>query len=291
VSRFKKKKLTIGVVLKILNNPFYYGLMKMGGETYQGKHEPLISKGLFDKVQEILAIKSKNHTNRKHCFSFLNLATCPCGCAITGERQKGHNYYRCTRKKGPCHEPYTREEFLNEQISKAIQDVALPTEGYQAMLALLAEDESNSSQMLQQEMAIVQKGLHETEAMLEKLLDLHLEGLISTQEYSRKKEAFLQKKIVLEEQKHKIESNRNIWLEPMREFFKAAHQAGQMARTENLAAKRDFFRGVGSNIRLSDRTLSFSYVFPWPLLKNSRPMTTWCEGGELNPYDIAITRS
>jgi hypothetical protein len=117
---------------------------------------------------------------------------------------------------------------LNEQISKAIQDVALPTDSYQAMLALLAEDEINSSQMLQ-------------------------------------------KKIVLEEQKRKIESNRNIWFEPMREFFKAAHQAGQMARTENLAAKRDFFRGVGSNIRLSDRTLSFSYVFPWPLLKNSRP--------------------
>jgi hypothetical protein len=35
----------------ILKNPIYYGLMRYGGEYFDGKHEPLIAKLLFDQVQ------------------------------------------------------------------------------------------------------------------------------------------------------------------------------------------------------------------------------------------------
>ncbi len=34
----------------ILKNPFYYGTMRYKGNLYPGKHKPLISKDLFDKV-------------------------------------------------------------------------------------------------------------------------------------------------------------------------------------------------------------------------------------------------
>ena len=100
--------------------------MPYHNEVYQGKHESLITRQLFEQVQEVFLGRGRNHEVRKHHFSFLNLAMCPCGCSITGERQKGHNYYRCTKKKGPCKEPYAREELLDQQITKAIQDVALP---------------------------------------------------------------------------------------------------------------------------------------------------------------------
>ncbi len=38
----------------ILSNPFYIGLFKYGGELHEGKHEPIISKKLFDEAQEML---------------------------------------------------------------------------------------------------------------------------------------------------------------------------------------------------------------------------------------------
>ena len=237
VSRHKSKKLPLSIIQRILTNPFYYGLMPYHNEVYQGKHEPLITRQLFEQVQEVLCGRGRTHEVRKHHFPFLQFAICPCGCAITGERQKGHNYYRCTKKKGPCKEPYTREETLDQQITKAIQDVALPSEGYQAMLANLKKEEKGSSQRSRQEQEFLLANLKETETQLDKLLDIHIQGVITQQEYLSKKEKFLNQKIALEENLGHLKAKGNLWLEPFQEFLKAAHHADQVAIEKNLAAK------------------------------------------------------
>ena len=89
---------------RILRNPFYYGLMVRGETSRQGKHSPLISKTLFDEVQEIL--DSKHRSRRQKLFfpyrGFLNCAVC--GCALTADKHKGHSYYHCTNGKGFCEE-------------------------------------------------------------------------------------------------------------------------------------------------------------------------------------------
>src|SRR3972149_12044640 len=47
----------------ILANPFYVGLFNYAGELHEGKHEPIISKKLFDEAQEML--KSRGQPERK----------------------------------------------------------------------------------------------------------------------------------------------------------------------------------------------------------------------------------
>ena len=99
----KNNKISISSLQKILQNIFYIGLMKFKGEVFEGTHEPLISKKLFDKVQEVMAKRGKKKDICKHHFAFLGLLKCAsCGCSITAEIQKGHHYYHCTKKKGPC---------------------------------------------------------------------------------------------------------------------------------------------------------------------------------------------
>jgi hypothetical protein len=46
-------------VVQILQNPIYTGIFCYRGEMYEGKHEPIISKALFDQCQEVLARKSQ----------------------------------------------------------------------------------------------------------------------------------------------------------------------------------------------------------------------------------------
>ena len=41
-------------IRRMLRNPFYYGHFEYSGEVYEGKHQPIISKALFDKVQGVL---------------------------------------------------------------------------------------------------------------------------------------------------------------------------------------------------------------------------------------------
>src|SRR3989338_2439412 len=88
----------------ILSNVFYYGDFKYAGEVYEGRHKPLIDKKLFDKVQEVLKLRGKTRKMIKNEPQvYCGLLTCgECSCAITAEKQKGHIYYRCTRKKGKC---------------------------------------------------------------------------------------------------------------------------------------------------------------------------------------------
>src|SRR3989339_380202 len=51
--------LSVGNYQYMLKNPVYYGLIRYKGELYEGKHEPIITKALFDKCQEVMLCKSK----------------------------------------------------------------------------------------------------------------------------------------------------------------------------------------------------------------------------------------
>ena len=89
-------------VSRLLSNPIYYGHFLYDGDIHEGKHEPVISKRLFDEVESIINQRWRNSPSEKKNApkAFLELFRCAeCGSAITGEIQKGHTYYHCTKKK------------------------------------------------------------------------------------------------------------------------------------------------------------------------------------------------
>lgn len=45
------KPLQVSGLWYVLSNPFYAGLIRFKGELYPGKHEPLVDKATFDRVQ------------------------------------------------------------------------------------------------------------------------------------------------------------------------------------------------------------------------------------------------
>ena len=49
----------------ILSNPFYTGLFNYAGELHEGKHEPIISKKLFDSVQEVMKLRGQPERKAK----------------------------------------------------------------------------------------------------------------------------------------------------------------------------------------------------------------------------------
>ena len=96
--------------------------MLYNGEIFEGKHEPIISKKLFDSVQEVMMRKSKPHSKGLKPFLYRGFFRCgECSCFITTETQKGHNYLRCTKRKNPCSQKYTREEIITSQIKEEIK--------------------------------------------------------------------------------------------------------------------------------------------------------------------------
>ena len=85
----------------MLRNPVYCGIVRYKGELFQGKHEPIISLELFEKVQRVFEPNRNGNKEQTHLFALRDFLWCgDCGCKITAERQKGHVYYRCTHGKG-----------------------------------------------------------------------------------------------------------------------------------------------------------------------------------------------
>jgi len=87
-----KKPLHLSRVSFILSNPFYCGLFRYSGELHEGKHEQIIPKKLFDKVQEVLQQRTHIHRQPQNDpRPFCGLIRCgTCGMAITAERKTKH---------------------------------------------------------------------------------------------------------------------------------------------------------------------------------------------------------
>jgi len=98
----------------LLSDPFYYGGIRWNNGVSQGKQEPLISKELFDGVQNIL--KQKNTPKYTKHFSLLKgLIRCDeCGGLITWETQKGHWYGHCNHYRNCSQKAWVRQEQLGK---------------------------------------------------------------------------------------------------------------------------------------------------------------------------------
>ena len=131
------KPLVVGNIYIILRNPFYYGSFeypKGGGQWYTGKHTPIITKELFDKVQERMANYVVCGETKE--FAFTKLMACGlCGSGITADekfkKQENGNihryvYYGCCRfKDKDCKSGYIREEDLIEQLANLMDKIDL----------------------------------------------------------------------------------------------------------------------------------------------------------------------
>jgi site-specific DNA recombinase len=106
----------------LLRNPIYYGAIFIKAyndeveTTIQGIHEPIITKRLFDDVQDVLNKKRKDfHINRKKQnpkFPLRGFLRCPkCNNSLTASTSKGrtkhYDYYHCI---SPCKGRYKIED-------------------------------------------------------------------------------------------------------------------------------------------------------------------------------------
>lgn len=133
----------------IVRNPVYYGALrwnykKAGGErTYEevivpNVHEAIVSKELFDEVQEIRSARAgKGYRSDTH-YPFTGVLTCArCGKTMIGGKRKKKNghmrFYRCRGRftYGICDMPIIPEEVVEDTVIanfpiEQLEDYAVP---------------------------------------------------------------------------------------------------------------------------------------------------------------------
>ena len=88
-------RVPLSTIHKILRKRIYMGEFDWNGRAYQGVHEPIVTRELWDRVQEILdGRRAKRRRRARHNFAFSSLISCGhCGCAIVAEIKKARYVY------------------------------------------------------------------------------------------------------------------------------------------------------------------------------------------------------
>ena len=270
LKRKSGKELAVSNYQQILKNPIYTGLMRYNGEIFEGKHEPIITKKLFDSVQEVMMRKSKPKGKGLKEYIYRGFFRCgECGCFITTETQKGHNYLRCTKRKNPCDQKYVREEIITSQIRTELQKVSLPLDWANWMIAENEKDrlsENQSSEIFSQK---TKDEISLLETKIEKLMNAYLENALSLEEYRESKNKLMCQKQLLKEKLSAFEKKSHNRFELADRFIKSSINNMELAN-EGIPEKvfREF-KKVGSNFQIKDRTVLFEPRGAWRILAES----------------------
>ena len=262
-NRFHKDR-----VKYILTNPFYYGHFNYGGEIHEGKHTPLISKKLFDKVQEVILERGHPMKPRNEPKAFSGLLHCAtCGMMITAENkikiQKNGNvhnytYYRCSKKSKviKCDEPQARGEDFLKQVSEILSKYSMPSPWVKEFNLLMKKDEQKAEQESVKIVQDLRNKLSTNSERIQRLLDVYLAQDIDRETYLKERSKLFSLKKSFEEKIMNLEKNAKVWLEPMQEWLNVVSGLAETAQSNDLSSKKSSLQKIfGSNLTLSNRRI------------------------------------
>src|SRR3989339_600406 len=266
----KNKGLRIDKMKKILSNSFYYGVFKYAGDIFEGRHDPIISKKLFDEVQEVL--KTRNHQWQESKIQkvfkpFLGLIRCgECGMMVTGDfknkyykRTNNHAsycYYRCTKKNKSirCLQPHIIESNLDFQLTTLIKKYSLKKDWAIKINNKLDEEQKDIAQSSLSVISLKRKEIDNLNSKLQLLLDSYLDQITDKEMYKEKKLELVGKRKTLEEQIINLESKTGSWIEPMRDWITEAGEVSQIISGKDKDNKKVLASKIfGSNLYLENK--------------------------------------
>lgn len=132
---------SINIIRQILKNPVYVGMIKSkssdGPQYVIGRHQPIVTKTIWDKVQLQFASKVTNHKTSHKVFLLSSLIKCPyckgnmSGRTYTRTQKNGvvrkYYYYVCNRfinkGKNGCKEINIPAEAIEQQVLTRVSEL------------------------------------------------------------------------------------------------------------------------------------------------------------------------
>ena len=276
----KSNPLSFSALALLLHNPFYIGLMRIHrtGETFEGKHTPLISKALFDRVQSILAGRFYPRIE-KHEFLFRRLIQCQgCGRSLSGERQKGHIYYRCHERT--CKGVSLQEGEIESVVAEQLSYLQLEGKGLGDLRDLFREQVAKEQAELGDRTTTIERDIGLLDQRIVRLTDLLIDLSIDKATYNERKADLLARKRALQDQLESDEDS-TFWRN-VAERFELGLDAYTGYMTGNAAEKRDMVKMVSSNLLAHGKQPVFTMAFPFDEIRN------WSKSTNGAPYRGAV---
>lgn len=280
--RYGGKPVAASSFYAMLSNPFYYGLIKRGGESVPGAHEPMISRDEFEEVQRLLCRPSRVQRKR-YQFAFTGLITCgQCGASITAEEKINrygthYVYYHCThrRRNMTCRQPVVGANDLEDQLAAALKTIQINEAMADWALRQLCEMVDSEAEADRAVRRSAEAAIHHAQEEAEALLDVRLRGLVNDEEYSTKKRELASIELNLREQLATGTGESPRWFELSRNAILFARDAPRRFLDVPGDQKREILMAYGSNFTLRDRILRAEAKRPFRLIAEGPSSSGW----------------
>ena len=269
VFRKSKDPVPVSTVHKILRNRIYCGDFDWNGKTYHGNYLSLVTRDLWNRVQEVMASRfSKRHRKVKHEFAFSGLISCGhCGCSLVGEIKKGrYVYYHCTGYKGKCPDPYTREEVLEEKFTEVLKGLSLDSKVLTWVTEALRESHGDEKHYHDEAIERLQKEYARLQDRIEAMYVDKLDGKIDGNFFDRKAGEWCaeQDRISLSIEEHQTANQ--TYLEEGIRILELSRRAHELFRKQEPREKRRLLNFVLSNCTWGNGDLEVTYRQPFDMI-------------------------
>lgn len=269
-------KVSIASWYAMLHNPFYYGWFEFprgSGNWIKGKHEAMISRHDFEKVQAMISLKG-NTRPKKYNFTYTGVLRCGvCGAMITAENKIKKNkngnvhryaYYHCTRRRDPnCPERKVIEEKkLEEQFEETIKTIDIPPGFKEFAIQHIREnfsDELKAGKRIKESQI---RALEASKKKLSGLIDMKLKKELTEAEFAFKKAELRKEQELLDKALQDEEKPKETWLERLEKTLNVAEDICERFKNGDWRSKKQIIANLGQDLVLKDRQFSIGTENP-----------------------------
>lgn len=262
---------------QILKNPFYHGVMRYSGKLYPHKYEPLISRKMFNKVQEMNEQRTNNKTKTQNAdYTFNGLLKCgSCGCSVSSYTQKGNVYMHCSKGKGPCKQPHTKESELVPQMAELLGKLEMNEDIVNFVIDELRKHHDDQQLYYANSIEQTRAEYDKIQKKLRVLYDDRLDGRITLNEYDEYVKDLKARQEQLDEQLVSLTHNDKSFMLTSSYLLEIATKAPKLFQSSKAALKSKLLRFVLSNLELHDKKLHFNLKTPFDVIAECSQNADW----------------
>jgi site-specific DNA recombinase len=270
--KLRGRKLYSSVVHQILRKRLYTGDFDWDGTTYEGSHEPLVTREVWQRVQELLDARAENKTRKvKHDFAFTGLVRCGhCGCMLVGEIKKGrYVYYHCTGNRGKCPEPYTRQEIFTGAFAGILQELVVPPPILEWLGNTVLESDRTEQAAREQVIKRLQAQHDHIGARIETMYLDKLDGRIAQEFFDRNSAAWRDEQEALLRKIRNIQTAAPAPIDQAVDMLRLTSRASELFLQQPAAEQRRLLQMVVKKAAWQDRELRTTLFEPFEILRHS----------------------
>ena len=177
----------------MLRDPYYAGYVVYKGDTYPGRHEPIVDQYLYDRVQEVLDARSARGQRDRVLQHYLKGALFCGRChakgrtarliytEATGRRGKRYGYFLCrARQEGLCDLPHLAAARVELAIVNHYAALQLPNDFANEVRRELEEALVDGQGNVRELHASLNRRLKQLDEKESRLIDLAADGTMPT---------------------------------------------------------------------------------------------------------------